>query len=194
MKTVALTINLKSSVGCFRNFQPHETKQLFCQMRVILKMSRAMMLIAHRSLSFATLQFVAITVLRLLDIDGFRVAQMNQDKAWSTANGQPFSKTATPYWIIWAAPFGRPGKHLPAVLRLLKRASHSRQGVPSDQPLPVSLNPSISSSRSTSYYASLRLAKNKQQCTLSIIQLRILGLSIPPLKLEAHDIGVLNML
>lgn len=30
----------------------------------------------------------------------------------------------------------------------------------------------------TSYYASLRLAKNKQQCTLSTIQLRILGLMI----------------
>ncbi len=29
----------------------------------------------------------------------------------------------------------------------------------------------------TRYYASLRLAKNKQQCTLSTIQLRILGLS-----------------
>ncbi len=27
----------------------------------------------------------------------------------------------------------------------------------------------------TSYYSSLRLAKNKQQCTLSTIQLRILG-------------------
>ncbi len=27
----------------------------------------------------------------------------------------------------------------------------------------------------TSYYSSLRLAKNKQQCTLSIIQLRVLG-------------------
>ena len=30
----------------------------------------------------------------------------------------------------------------------------------------------------TRYYASLRLAKNKQQCTLSTIKLRILGLYI----------------
>jgi len=30
----------------------------------------------------------------------------------------------------------------------------------------------------TRYYASLRLAKNKQQCTLSTIQLRILGLLV----------------
>ncbi len=30
----------------------------------------------------------------------------------------------------------------------------------------------------TRYYASLRLAKNKQQCTLSPIQLRILGSNV----------------
>ncbi len=34
----------------------------------------------------------------------------------------PFSRTATPDWILWAAPFGRAGKRPPAVLRLLARA------------------------------------------------------------------------
>ncbi len=29
---------------------------------------------------------------------------MIQDKAQSEANGMSFSRTATPYWIIWVAP------------------------------------------------------------------------------------------
>jgi dCTP deaminase len=32
---------------------------------------------------------------------------MIQDKAQSEENGKSFSRTATPYWIIWVAPFGR---------------------------------------------------------------------------------------
>ncbi len=34
----------------------------------------------------------------------------------------PFSRTATPDWILWDAPFGRAGKRSPAVLRLWARA------------------------------------------------------------------------
>ena len=78
------------------------------------------------------------------DIDGFRATQMIQDKAQSAGNGRPFSRTATPYWIIWVAPFGRAGKRSSAVLRLLARVDHSRRGAPCGQPLPDSLNPSIS--------------------------------------------------
>ncbi len=33
----------------------------------------------------------------------------------------PFSRTATPDWILWDAPFGRAGKRSPAVLRLWAR-------------------------------------------------------------------------
>ena len=82
-------MNLKPSVDCFRNNQPDEIKQIFCQTPHTLKLSDSMMPIARCSLLFAALQFVVITC----------------------------------------------------------------------------------------YHASLRLAKNKQQCTLSTIQLRILGLS-----------------
>ena len=34
----------------------------------------------------------------------------------------PFSRTATPDWILWDAPFGRAGKRSPAVLHLWARA------------------------------------------------------------------------
>ena len=80
-------MNLKSSVDRLENCQANETKKMFYIMPLALKVSHAMLLIAHCSLLFAALQFVVIT----------------------------------------------------------------------------------------RYYASLRLAKNKQQCTLSIIQLRVLG-------------------
>jgi len=82
--------NLKSSVGRLINDQSDETKQIFFQMPLTIKVKHAIVPIAHCSLLFAALQFVVITC----------------------------------------------------------------------------------------YYASLRLAKNKQQCTLSTIQLRILGLII----------------
>ena len=90
------------------------------------------------------LGFILGLVLLQGDIDGFRATQMIQDKAQSAGNGRPFSRTATPYWIIWVAPFGRAGKRSSAVLRLLARADHSRRGAPCGQPLPDSLNPSIS--------------------------------------------------
>ena len=46
---------------------------------------------------------------------------MIQDKAQSAGNGMSFSRTATPYWIIWQAPFGRAVKRSSALLRLLAR-------------------------------------------------------------------------
>ena len=83
-------------------------------------------------------------VLRQVSIDGLRVAQMIQDKAWPAENGQPFSKTATQDWIIWVTPSGRSGKHLPAcVTPLFERACHSRQAVPNGQLLLESLSLSI---------------------------------------------------
>ncbi len=48
-------------------------------------------------------------------------------------------------WVIWLAPFGRAGKRSSTALRLLERTSHSLRGVPCGQPLPNSLNMSISS-------------------------------------------------
>ena len=41
---------------------------------------------------------------------------MIQGKAQSEENGESFSRTATPYWIIWIAPFGRTARHSPALL------------------------------------------------------------------------------
>ncbi len=55
---------------------------------------------------------------------------MIQDKAQSAGNGMSFARTATPYWIIWAAPFGRAVKRLSAVLHLLARTRHYRRGAP----------------------------------------------------------------
>ena len=58
------------------------------------------------------------------NIIGFRATQMLQDKTQSAGNGMSFSRTATPYWSIWAAPFGRAVKQSSAVLRLLVRTRH----------------------------------------------------------------------
>ncbi len=55
---------------------------------------------------------------------------MIQDKAQFVGNGMSFSRTATPYWIIWVAPFGRAVKRSSAVLRLLARTRHYRRGAP----------------------------------------------------------------
>ena len=55
---------------------------------------------------------------------------MIQDKAQSAENGMSFTRTATPYWIIWVAPFGRAVKRSSAVLRLLARTRHYRRGAP----------------------------------------------------------------
>ncbi len=49
---------------------------------------------------------------------------MIQDKMQSAGNGMSFLRAATPYWIIWAAPFGRAVKRSSAVLRLLARTRH----------------------------------------------------------------------
>jgi len=49
---------------------------------------------------------------------------MIQDKAQSAGNGESFSRTATPYWIIRVAPhFERTEQQSFAVLRLLGGAS-----------------------------------------------------------------------
>ena len=72
---------------------------------------------------------------------------MIQDKAQFAGNGESFSKTATPDWIIRVAPFGRAVKRSSALLRLLARTSHYRRDAPSGfscprvQPLHDSLNP-----------------------------------------------------
>ena len=76
-------------------------------------------------------------------IDGLRATQMIQDKAQSAENGLSFSRTATRYWIIWVAPFGRGVKRSSAMLRLLARTRHYRRDAPSGQPLHNSLNRSI---------------------------------------------------
>ena len=55
-------------------------------------------------------------------IVGLRATQMFQDKAQFAENGMSFSRTATPYWSIWVAPFGRAVKQSSAVLHLLVRA------------------------------------------------------------------------
>ncbi len=68
---------------------------------------------------------------------------MIQDKAQSAGNGM-FARTATPYWIIRVAPFGRAVQRSSAVLRLLARTRHYRRGAPGGHPLHGSLNPSIS--------------------------------------------------
>ncbi len=67
---------------------------------------------------------------------------MIQDKAQSQGM-VALSRAATPYWIIWVAPFGRAVKRSSAVFRLLARTRHYRRGAPSGQPLHGSLNPSI---------------------------------------------------
>jgi len=54
-------MNLKSSVDRFSNDQTYQTKQIFYQILPTLKVSDAMMLIAHCSLLFTALQFVVIT-------------------------------------------------------------------------------------------------------------------------------------
>jgi len=68
---------------------------------------------------------------------------MIQAKAQSAGNGMSFPRTATPYWIIWVAPFGRALKRSSAVLRLLARTRHYLRGAPSGQSLHRSLNSSI---------------------------------------------------
>jgi len=54
-----------------------------------------------------------------------------------------FARTATPYWSIWVAPFGRAVKRSSAVLHLLLRTRHYRRGAPNGLPLHNSLNPPI---------------------------------------------------
>jgi hypothetical protein len=88
-------------------------------------------------------------VLCLANIVGFRATQMSQDKAQFAGNGMSFSRTATPYWSIWVAPFGRVVKRSFAVLRLWARTSHCRRDVPCAQPLHDSLNPTILARQST---------------------------------------------
>jgi len=55
---------------------------------------------------------------------------MIQDKAQFAGNGESFSKTATPDWIIRVLPFGRAVKRSSALLHLLARASHYRRDAP----------------------------------------------------------------
>ena len=51
---------------------------------------------------------------------------MIQDKAQSAGNGESFSRTATPYWIIRVAPFGRAVKRSSAAMRIYKMGSTNR--------------------------------------------------------------------
>ncbi len=44
---------------------------------------------------------------------------MRQCKAQSAGNGKPFSRTATPQWRIWVAPFGQGDKRSAALLHSL---------------------------------------------------------------------------
>jgi hypothetical protein len=60
---------------------------------------------------------------------------MVQDKAQSEENGESFSRTTTPDWIIWFTPFGRSAKHSSALLSLLAMASHCLRGPPNGQML-----------------------------------------------------------
>ena len=46
---------------------------------------------------------------------------MIQDKAQSKENGMPFTRAATPDWIIWLAPCGRDVEQSLAALHLLAR-------------------------------------------------------------------------
>jgi hypothetical protein len=55
---------------------------------------------------------------------------MIQDKAQCAENGRPFSRTATPDWLIWVAPCGRAGKRPSVLLRLLARAGLCRRDAP----------------------------------------------------------------
>jgi len=82
-------------------------------------------------------------------IDGFRAAQMLQDKAQPAGNGSSLSRAATPDWSIWAAPCGRAVKQLSAVLRRLVRTSHYRRGAPCGQQLHGALNLTIQAWQST---------------------------------------------
>ena len=65
---------------------------------------------------------------------------MIQDKAQYEENGQSFSRTATPYWVIWITPFGRAAKHSSALFRLLAMTGHYLRASPSGQTLGDSLN------------------------------------------------------
>ncbi len=76
----------------------------------------------------------AASVLRQGDIDEFRATRMIQDKAQTAGYGESFSRTATPYWIIRLAPFGRAVKRSSAVLSLLARTRHCRRDAPSGRP------------------------------------------------------------
>ncbi len=58
-------------------------------------------------------------------IDEYRVPQMRQCKAQSAGNGMPFSRTATPQWRIWGAPFGQGEKRPSALLCSLELATAS---------------------------------------------------------------------
>ena len=68
---------------------------------------------------------------------------MIQDKAQSAGNGMSLARTATPYWIIRIAPFGRAVKRSSAVLCLLARTRHYRRGAPGGEALHDSLSPLI---------------------------------------------------
>jgi len=61
---------------------------------------------------------MSVLVLFQDDNDVFRATQMIQGKAQPEGNGMPFSRTATPDWIIWVAPYGRAMKQSLVALRL----------------------------------------------------------------------------
>jgi hypothetical protein len=67
---------------------------------------------------------------------------MIQDKAQSAENGMSLTRTATPYWSIRVAPFGRAVQRSSAVLRLLARTRHYRRGAPGGFICPLGATPS----------------------------------------------------
>ena len=73
---------------------------------------------------------------RLCCIDGVRVPEMVQDKLWTAVNVSSFVYATTQYWLIWVNSFWRLEKCLSTVLPFLKRVSHFRLNVPSDQSPP----------------------------------------------------------
>ena len=140
--------SMRCSISCIpavvRRWESGPNRPDFSLRRMTMRLEIIRFVLALPLASLRTPKSDRLLVLLQGDIDGFRATQMIQDKAQSAGNGRPFSRTATPYWIIWVAPFGRAGKRSSAVLRLLARADHSRRGAPCGQPLPDSLNPSIS--------------------------------------------------
>jgi len=126
-------------VDHFTNGHSHETKQIFYQIPLTIKMVHTMMLIAQYSLLFAALQFVVITryyaSLRLAK-NKQQCTHSTEDFRFKTSHGlqRMVSHFQRPQHRIGSSgqklPSGNPESTCPRVLRLLKRTSHALRGVP----------------------------------------------------------------